>query len=156
SHIDVSAALSCPGVVAVFPRIELGAEGLKAMWPPWVIRSRDGRGLGGAPPVWAPRRLGRHGGGALPAGLAHTRGQGLDAAEYVAVKYETLPAVIDVRGAQTQGAPPLHVQAASNICFRFARGDEGQVRIAFASAAHAVALELINNRLVGAAIEPRA
>jgi carbon-monoxide dehydrogenase large subunit len=42
------------------------------------------------------------------------------------------------------------------VCFRWARGDEAAVRAALRSAAHVVAIDLVNNRLVGAAIEPRA
>jgi carbon-monoxide dehydrogenase large subunit len=64
--------------------------------------------------------------------------------------------VSDVRTAQAKEALQLHAEAPGNICFRFTRGDESRVRSAFGSAAHVVALELTNNRVVGAAIEPRA
>ena len=53
-------------------------------------------------------------------------------------------------------SPQLHDVAPGNVCFRFARGDEAAVRKAFDGAAHVVRLNLINNRLIGAAIEPRA
>ena len=53
-------------------------------------------------------------------------------------------------------APLLHQAAPDNVCFRFARGDEAAVRKAFDGAAHIVRLDLVNNRLIGAAIEPRA
>src|SRR5262249_29969553 len=43
-----------------------------------------------------------------------------------------------------------------NVCFRWAKGDEAAMRTAFRSAAHTVAIDVVNNRLVGAAIEPRA
>src|SRR4029453_14094077 len=43
-----------------------------------------------------------------------------------------------------------------NVCFRFARGDTAAVQKAFETAAHVVKLDLANNRLIGAAIEPRA
>ena len=55
-----------------------------------------------------------------------------------------------------KGAPQLHEVAPDNICFRFARGDEAAVRKAFDDAAHVVRLDLADNRLIGAAIEPRA
>ncbi|HEY2186235.1 MAG TPA: molybdopterin cofactor-binding domain-containing protein, partial [Xanthobacteraceae bacterium] len=85
-----------------------------------------------------------------------TPSQAMDAAERVAVHYDVLPAVTDVRAAQAEGAPQLHPEAEGNVCFRFARGDEARVASAFTSAARIVALELLNNRLVGAAVEPRA
>src|SRR6266478_5792769 len=55
-----------------------------------------------------------------------------------------------------EAAPQLHACAGGNVCFRWARGDEAAVRAALRSAAHVVAIDLVNNRLVGAAIEPRA
>jgi len=72
------------------------------------------------------------------------------------VDYEPLPAIVDAKAAMRKKAPLLHESAPSNVCFRFARGDEAAVGKAFAGAAHIVRLDLINNRLIGAAIEPRA
>ena len=40
-------------------------------------------------------------------------------------------------------------------CFRWTRGDAAAVERAFARAPHRVELELVNNRLCGAAIETR-
>ncbi len=74
----------------------------------------------------------------------------------VSVDYQPLPAVTDTRAAQAQGAPQLHEAAPNNVCFRWARGDEAAVRAALRSAPHTVMIDLLNNRLVGAAIEPRA
>jgi CO/xanthine dehydrogenase Mo-binding subunit len=42
------------------------------------------------------------------------------------------------------------------VCFRWERGDAAAAARAFAAAAHVTSLDLVNNRLVGAAIEPRA
>jgi aerobic carbon-monoxide dehydrogenase large subunit len=42
------------------------------------------------------------------------------------------------------------------VCFRWTRGDEAAVRDAFARAAHVVAVDLVNQRLAGCAVEPRA
>src|SRR5262249_53997267 len=76
--------------------------------------------------------------------------------ERVVIEYEILPAVTDGHVARAEGAPQLHREAPGNICFRWARGDEAAVQSAFASAAHAVGLELVNNRLIGAALGPPA
>jgi len=88
--------------------------------------------------------------------VAATLAQAVDAAERLAVDYAPLPAVTDARAAQAEAAPQLHACAPGNVCFRWARGDEAAVRAALRSAAHVVAIDLVNNRLVGAAIEPRA
>jgi carbon-monoxide dehydrogenase large subunit len=88
--------------------------------------------------------------------IAVTALQAADAAERVAIDYEPLPAVTDARAAHAPGAPQLHAAAPGNVCFRWAKGDEAAVRTAFRSAAHTVTIDVVNNRLVGAAIEPRA
>jgi carbon-monoxide dehydrogenase large subunit len=80
----------------------------------------------------------------------------LDAAERVRVDYAPLPAVTDARDARESAAPQLHADAPENVCFRWERGDAPAVERSFAVAAHVTALDLVNNRLVGAAIEPRA
>src|SRR5207245_2436348 len=79
-----------------------------------------------------------------------------DAAEHVAIDYEPLRAVVSARDAIATGAPALHADAPGNVCFRWTRGDAAAVEAAFARATRTVRLELINNRLAGAAIEPRA
>jgi aerobic carbon-monoxide dehydrogenase large subunit len=109
------------------------------------------------PPRWAlARERVRHVGEPVAVVIAQTREQALDAAELVEVDYETLAAVVDARAAAGAQAPQLHDAAPENICFRWARGDEAAVRQAMQSAAHVTRLDLINNRLIGAAIEPRA
>src|SRR5262245_19011969 len=47
-------------------------------------------------------------------------------------------------------------EARGNLSYRFERGDKPAVDAAFAAAAHIVEIELFNNRLVVAPIEPRA
>ena len=98
----------------------------------------------------------RHVGEAVALVVAETQPQARDAADLVQVDYETLPAVIDAKAAMREAAPQLHETAPGNICFRFARGDEAAVRKAFDGAVRVVRLDLVNNRLIGAAIEPRA
>ena len=54
------------------------------------------------------------------------------------------------------GAPQLHEQAPGNKCYTWALGDKAAVDAAFAKAAHVTKLDIVNNRLVPNAIEPRA
>jgi len=148
--------MSALGVVAVLTGKDMAADGIKPMRPLWIIQSRDGKSMAEPPRFALARDLVRHVGEPIVAVIASTVTQAIDAAERVAVRYEVLPAVTNAAVAGAGRAPQLHPEAPDNVCFRFARGDEARVRGAFASAAHVVALELINNRLVGAAIEPRA
>jgi aerobic carbon-monoxide dehydrogenase large subunit len=154
--IDTSTALGLPGVVAVFTGADMAADGIAPMRPMWAIRSRDGSPMAEPPRFALAREEVRHVGEPVVLVVAETLLQATDAAERIAVDYEPLSAVTDVRAAHAPGAPQLHKSAPGNTCFRWARGDEAAVRAALRSAAHVVAIDVVNNRLVGAAIEPRA
>ncbi len=155
-RIDASAAAASPGVAAVFTGADMAADGMVPMRPMWAVRSRDGSPMAEPPRFALARDTVRHVGEPVVAVIAESLLQAADAAERVVVDYEPLPAVTDAREAQTPGAPQLHAAAPGNVCFRWARGDEAAVRETFKSAAHTVAIDLVNNRLIGAAIEPRA
>ena len=155
-RIASSAAESSPGVVAVFTGVDMAADGMAPMRPLWAISSRDGAPMAEPPRFALARDTVRHVGEPVAAVVAETLAQAADAAERVEIDYDALPAVTDARAAQAPGAPQLHTSAPGNVCFRWARGDEAAVQAALRSAAHKVAVELVNNRLVGAAIEPRA
>jgi carbon-monoxide dehydrogenase large subunit len=86
--------------------------------------------------------------------IAETLDQARNAAEAVDVDYEVLSAVVDVRDAAKAAA--LHEAAPDNHCYKWAIGDKAQVDAAFANAAHITQLDLINNRLIPNAMEPRA
>ena len=88
--------------------------------------------------------------------IAETREQAKDAAELIMVDYEELPAVTTSPDALKEGAPLVHDQAAGNLCFDWHLGDKAATDAAFAKAAHVTKLDLINNRLVPNAMEPRA
>jgi aerobic carbon-monoxide dehydrogenase large subunit len=154
--IDTAAATASPDVVAVFTGSDMAADGVLPMRPLWVIRSRDGSEMAQPSRYSLARGTVRHVGEPVVAVIAETHGAATDAAERVAIDYEAMAAVSDVRAAQAAGAPRLHEAAPGNVCFRWARGDEAAVRAAFAAAPHKVAVDLVNNRLVGAALEPRA
>jgi len=155
-RIEASAARACPGVVAVLTGADMAADGIAPMRPLWVIRSRDGSPMAEPPRFALARDKVRHVGEPVAAVVAESLAPALDAAERVAVEYEPLRAITDARAAQAADAPQLHAGASGNVCFRWARGDEAAVRAAFRSASHVVAIDLVNNRLAGAAIEPRA
>ncbi len=154
--IDAAEALRAPGVIAVLTGADMEAEGLRPMQCLWVLTGVDGKKMA-EPPRWAlARGVVRHVGEAVALVVAETQAQAMDAAELVAVDYEELPAVIGPAAATASGAPLLHREAPGNVCTRVSRGNEAAVREAFAKAPHKVRLELTNNRLACAAIEPRA
>ena len=79
-----------------------------------------------------------------------------DAAEKVKIDYAVLPAVADPAAAQKPGAPQIHDVAANNTIYQWHLGDAKAVEAAFKSAKHVTKLDLVNNRLVPNAMEPRA
>ena len=156
ARIDSAPAVAQPGVVAVLTGADMATDGVGPMAPLWAIKSHDGKPMAEPPRFALARGTVRHFGEAVAAVVAESAAAARDAADVVQVDYEALPAVIDAKAAMREGAPPLHQAAPGNVCFRFARGDEAAVRKVFAGAPHVVRLDLVNNRLIGAAIEPRA
>ena len=156
AHIETAAAAAAPGVIAVLTGADMAVDGVGAMQPLWIVTGKDGQKMA-LPPRWAlARDTVRHVGEPVAVVIADTTAQAADAAESIGVEYEELPAVIGARNALSSGAPQLHPEAPGNLCARVGRGDEANMRAAFAAAAHIVRVELVNNRLICAAIEPRA
>jgi len=152
--IDTGPAGAMPGVRGVFTAADLDADGMGAL--PCIAQVATV-----APMIVPPRRAlargrVRHVGDPVAFVVADTREQARDAAEQIAVAYRQLPAVVDATAALAGEAPLLWDEAPGNLSYRFERGDKAAVDAAFAGAAHRVEIELVNNRLVVAPIEPRA
>lgn len=150
-RIDTSAALAMPGVVAVYTGQDLAADGVGGLPcgfnPP---------GIKTAPhPALAIGKV-RHVGDGVAVVIAENRYVAQDAAEAVQVDYEPLPAVVDAKKATEPGAPQLHEEIPNNTSFYWALGDRAETDRVFAAADHVVELELINQRLIPNAMEPRA
>ena len=69
------------------------------------------------------------------------------------VDYETLPAVADP--AKAKAAPQIHEIAPKNTIYEWHLGDPQKVAAAFAGAKHVTKIDIVNNRLVPNAMEPR-
>jgi carbon-monoxide dehydrogenase large subunit len=152
--IDAATARAMPGVQGVFTAADLDADGIGTL--PCIARVATV-----APMIVPPRRAlardrVRHVGDPVVFIVADTAQQARDGAERVAVVYQPLPAVVDASEALAASAPVLWEEAPGNLSYRFERGDRAAVDAAFAAAAHIIEIELVNNRLVVAPIEPRA
>ena len=88
--------------------------------------------------------------------IAETLAQARDAAEKVDVDYDVLPAAVDVATTQNAGQPQIHAEAPNNTVYQWHLGDKAKVDAAFAAAKHVTKIDLVNNRLIPNAIEPRA
>jgi aerobic carbon-monoxide dehydrogenase large subunit len=154
--IDVSAAKAMPGVIGVLTGEELAADGIGNIICGWMIKSKDGAPMKmGAYPALAKETV-RYVGQPFAVVVAETRLQARDASEAVNVDWEELPALIDLNEAIKEGSHQLHSEAKGNLIFDWELGDAKAVDAAFAGAAHVTRLDLVNNRLVPNAMEPRA
>jgi carbon-monoxide dehydrogenase large subunit len=154
--IDVIAARKMPGVVDVLTGAQLASDKIGNLICGWMIHSKDGTPMHMAPhPALAAAKVNCVG-DAVAVVIAETYEQGRDAAEQVKVDYEVLPAVVDPAKAQAPGAPQIHPDIANNTIYQWHLGDAKATAAAFAAAAHVTKLDIVNNRLVPNAMEPRA
>ncbi len=154
--MDPSEARASPGVVAVFTGANIKTDGLGSLPCAWMIHSKDGSEMkAGAHPLLAIDRV-RYVGDHVALVVAETAAQARDAAERVLVDYEVLPSVVVAVSAQEPSAPQLHDVAEKNIVYDWELGNAQATEQAFASAAHVTSIDIINNRLIPNAIEPRA
>jgi aerobic carbon-monoxide dehydrogenase large subunit len=152
--IDTEAARAMPGVLAVYTGADLAAYGpLKCLVP---LQNRDGTPMKKPLRPALPTDKVRYVGDPVACVVADTLQQAKDAAEAVAVDIDPLPAVTLSSAAAQDGAPQLYDDVPNNVAIDFHFGDSAKVETAFASAAHITKLDLLNNRLVVSAMEPRA
>src|SRR5581483_5634392 len=149
-------ALKAPGVIAVFTGDDLGAAKVGGLPCGWLITDVNGQPMKEPPhPCLAQGKV-RYVGDHVAVVIAETQQQARDAAELVQVDYDVLPAVVRADDARKKGAPAIHDIAPDNTCYVWALGDKAALDKAFSQAAHVTTLELVNNRLIPNAIEPRA
>jgi carbon-monoxide dehydrogenase large subunit len=151
--IDVAAARSAPGVLAVVTGAELAAAGVRTIPCLAPVKNADGTRQATPPyPLLAIERV-RHVGEGVVAIVAETLEQARDAAELVSIDYDPLPSVTDTAQALADDAPK--VWDSGNLCFNWEAGDRTATDAAFAKAAHVTRLTVVNNRVVVNALEPR-
>jgi carbon-monoxide dehydrogenase large subunit len=153
--VDTSAAEAMPGVLRVFT----GEDFVEVGGIPcgWQVTDRFGEVMQEPKhPVLAHGKV-RHVGDPIAAVVAETRAQARDAAEAIVLDIEELPAVVDMKAALEEGAPKVHDELKSNLCYDWGFVEENKAAVdeAFGKAAHVTTLELVNNRLIANPMEPR-
>jgi aerobic carbon-monoxide dehydrogenase large subunit len=152
--IDAKAAGAMPGVLAVLTGADLAADKIGNLICGWMIHSKDGSQMKMAAHPAIAHGKANHVGDAVAVVIAETLAQAKDAAEKVNVSYELLPAVADP--AKAQAAAAIHDIAPRNTIYQWHLGDAKAADAAIKAAHHVTKLDLVNNRLVPNAIEPRA
>jgi len=154
--IDISAAASSSGVVAVLTGDDVAADEIGGIPCGWGITSKDGSAM--HEPAWPILAQGRvhFVGDMVACVIAQTKAQARDAAEKVQVEYAALPAIVSTAKAMDAGSPQMYDDAPKNVCFDWELGDKDATDKALAASAHVTKLELVNQRLVANPMEPRA
>jgi carbon-monoxide dehydrogenase large subunit len=153
--IDTKAAAAMGGVAAVYTGEDLVKDDVGTIPTLAVFQRPDGK-----PMTVPPRRLLAHeivrfAGEPVAAVVASSRVLAQSAAEAIGIDYEVLPAVVDPLEAIKPGAPVVWPEAPDNIVAAMSYGDAAKVEEAFAKAAHKVSLDIVSQRLVPSAMEPR-
>jgi carbon-monoxide dehydrogenase large subunit len=153
--IDAKSALKMPGVIAVLTGDDLAADKIGGLICGWMIHSKDGSPMkAGAHPALAQGKV-RYVGDHVAVIVAESLAEAKDAAEKVVVDYEVLPAVVDTATAH-KAKTVVHDVAPDNTVFNWHLGDKAATDAAFKAAKHVTKVDLVNNRLIPNAMEPRA
>jgi aerobic carbon-monoxide dehydrogenase large subunit len=156
--IDTSEALDMDRVIGVHTVADLDADGLGLMPCPGAA---DHLSFSIVPPRPAlARDRVRHVGDPVAIVIAETHAEALAAAEVVIIEYDPLPALADIPTREQTDTPItrslIWEEAPGNVAFRFEKGNRAEVMGAFDQAAHVVELDVVNNRVTAAPMEPRA
>lgn len=140
NSIDISDAVSMPGVIAVHTADTLELDPFLSfpLFPPLFARNLLAKGKV------------RLVGDIIAVIVAETRGQAVDAAEAVYFDFDLLPAVIDPEAAMAEDAPLLFEEHGSNVCFETGIGLEEDP---LAGAEHVAEVRIVSQRLAGVPIE---
>ncbi|HEY2315634.1 MAG TPA: xanthine dehydrogenase family protein molybdopterin-binding subunit [Streptosporangiaceae bacterium] len=148
TRVDVSGALSQPGVIAAFSGADFAAEqgSLPCAWPvtPDIL-------IPPHPPIAVDEV--RYVGEAVAVVVARDRFTAADAVGFIDVDYEPLPPVLDIRTALDEDSPKVHEAGNKSYEWVFANGD---VDAAFGDAPVVLERTYRQQRLIPSAMEPRA
>jgi aerobic carbon-monoxide dehydrogenase large subunit len=154
--VNTKAASDAPGVVGVLTGADLAKDKIGGLICGWMIHNKDGSPMAaGGHPALAVDKV-RYVGDHIAVVIAETLAQAKDAAELVEVDFDVLPAVVDLTKATGPGVAQIHNEAPSNRVYDWHLGDKAATDAAFAAAKHVTKIDLVNNRLIPNAMEPRA
>jgi aerobic carbon-monoxide dehydrogenase large subunit len=156
--VGTKRAAGMPGVLAIFTGEDFAAVGGNPAG--WLINSRDGTPMREPKrPVLAHGKV-RHVGDAYAAVVANTYEEARDAAQAIADDsvIEELPAIVDMAEAVANASNRVHDEIPDNLCYDWGWIEDNRAKVdaAIKAAPHVTTLELVNNRLIPNAMEPRA
>jgi len=153
--IDCVDVLDAPGVIAVFTGADMMADGVGEIIGNAPVENRNGDPLFVPPRRAIATNVARYAGETVAVVIAETAAQAADASELLSIEYQELPCVTQTNKALETDAPVIWEGTNSNIALDWETGDRSATDTAFAAAAHVTEIDLINNRIVVGATEPR-
>ncbi len=155
-NIQAESAFQLPGVVAVFTGEDLIRDGVLPI-PMTLPYKRPG----GLPALSEPYHALAQGvvrflGQPVAIVIAESPAVAMEGGQCLEIEYEELEAVTDLQQAISPDAPRLCDELPDNIAAAQTEGDAEKVEKAFAKASHVARMNLVNNRVVGSPLEPRA
>lgn len=151
TELDIAEAEQADGVRLVLTAERLKAEGVKLAMNFTTVTNRDGsKGAAPVRPVLADGRV-RFVGEPVAVVFADTLEQARDGAELIGFDFADLP----VHVTRAEGGAQIHDEAPGNLAYDWAFGEEAAVAAVFDRAAHVVALEVEDNRIIVNSMEPR-
>jgi len=153
--LDFAEAEKMPGVVGIFTGKDLDADKVGGLPCGWLVTGKGKPMVEPVHPVLCVDTV-RHVGDSIVMVVAETKDQAKAAAQKIVVDYDSLPVVASIAAATAKGAQQVWEQAPENLCYDWELGDRAKTDEAFAKADKIVSIEIVNNRLVPNAMEPRA
>lgn len=155
TSIDTEAAAAMPGVEAIYTGADLIADDIGTLPTLLVFKRPDGSPMTAPPRRLLAHEIVRFAGEPIAAVVASSRVAAQTAAEAITIEYDMLPSVVDPALAIKPGAPAVWAEVPDNVVAAMSYGDAAAVEAAFAKAAHVVTLDLVSQRLIPSAMEPR-
>ncbi len=152
--LDISKAQKSSGVVSILTGSEIAEDKIGGLIAGWAIRSEDGTEMKcpANPPL--AKDIVNFVGDPVAVVIAESLDQAKAAAEKVSVDYKILKAVTST--AEAMNGDTIHEGIDKNLCFDWLLGDRQKVKEAFEKADKVISIDIINNRLIPNAMEPRA
>ena len=154
--IDLEEARRVPGLVAIYTGRDMAADGIGDLPCGWMVHSKDGSPM--KQPAHPPLAVDSVNYAGEPYGIviAETLAAARSAAELVIPEFEELTAVVSTAEASSPDTLQIYPNIPHNLAYEWELGDGAATAAAFAQAAHITRIDLVNNRLIPNAMEPRA
>ncbi len=153
--IDTDDARAIAGVETIVTGADLIADDIGTIPTLMIFKRPDGSDMKVPPRRLLAHDVVRFTGEAVAAVVATSQAIAQAAVEAISVDYEILPSVSDPVAAIAPDAPAVWPDAPDNIAAAMSYGDAAEVEKVFAAARHVVSLEVVSQRLVPSAMEPR-